>query len=77
MIDPILDYGDVVILIYYANNEIEMIGITNIGWISPNGKLDTTDKRFEISAICDVISKYVDAEVLNDVSDYFPRHSEE
>lgn len=73
MIDPILDYGDVVILIYYANNEIEMIGITNIGWISPDGKLYTTDKRFEISAICDVISKYVDAEVLNDVSDYFPK----
>ena len=73
MIDPILDYGDVVILIYYTNNEIEMIGITNIGWISPNGELDTTDKRFEISAICDVISKYVDPEVLNNVSDYFPK----
>ena len=73
MIDPILDYGDVVILIYYANNEIEMIGITNIGWISLDGKLHTTDKRFDISAICDVIAKYVDAEVLNDVSDYFPK----
>lgn len=72
MIDPILDYGDVVILIHYADNEIEMIGITNIGWISPDGKLHTTDKHFEITAICDVISKYVDADVLDDVSDYFP-----
>jgi hypothetical protein len=71
MFDPILDYGDIVILIHYDNNEMEMIGITNIGWISHDGELTTTDKKFDISEICDVIAKYVDADILRDASAYF------
>lgn len=72
-LDPILSYGDVVIFISYFDGESEMIGITNIGWLSADGKLHTTNSRFAIKEICAVIAKYVDAEALADASEYFTK----
>lgn len=69
--DPILTYGDVVICIRYLDGETEVIGITNIGFVSPDGKWSTSRKRFEIKAICAEISKFVDPKILAEVSDYF------
>lgn len=70
-LDPILSYGDVVICITYYNGEREVLGITNIGSISPEGNWTTTRKYFNIEDICDVIGKFADTEVLSEVSDYF------
>lgn len=72
-LDPILSYGDIVIAISYLDGESEIIGITNIGWSTVGGKLHTTNNRFAIKDICAVISKYVDAEVLADSSEYFTK----
>lgn len=73
MLDPILSYGDVVIVISYFDGEAEIIGITNIGWSTADGKLHTTKNCFAIKDICAVIAKYVDAEVLADASEYFTK----
>ena len=70
-IDPLLSYGDVVICITYYNGEIEVIGITNIGYIDLDGNWITTRKYFNIKDICAVISKFVDTKVLSEISDYF------
>ena len=70
-LDPILDYGDIVIAITYSNEEVELIGIHNIGWISPDGELTTSLFYFEIKEICAIISQYADAKLLAKHSEYF------
>ena len=70
-LDPILSYGDVVICITYFNGEREILGITNIGFISPDGTWTTTRKYFNIKDICDIMGKFADAEMLSEASDYF------
>lgn len=69
--DTLLSYGDVVIFISYLDGEAEIIGITNIGWVTTGGTLVTTNHWFDIEDICAVIAKYVDAETLANVSGYF------
>ena len=68
LFDPILDYGPLVITITYKDGEIEMIGLYNIGLISPDGSLDTTSHRFDVSDICTVVAKYADSEILGKYS---------
>ena len=63
------DYGDVVICITYYDGEKEVIGITNIGYISPDGKWHLTKEYFDIEDIRGVINKYVDPEILSEISD--------
>lgn len=70
-LDPILSYGDVVICISYQNGEVEMIGIYNIGFFTAEGELKTTKKWFEIEDMRCLIAKYVDMEVLEEVSEEF------
>ena len=62
-------YGDVVICITYYDGETEVIGITNIGYISPDGKWHLTKEWFDIEDIRSVINKYVDPEILSEISD--------
>ena len=62
-------YGDVVICITYYDGETEVIGITNIGYISPDGKWHLTKEYFDIEDIRSVINKYVDPEILSEISD--------
>jgi hypothetical protein len=70
-LDPILSYGDVVICITYLNGEIEIIGIYNIGWITPAGDLNTTLYYFDIQDIRSLIAQYVDSDILAEVSEEF------
>lgn len=70
-LDPILDYGDILIAITYCNGEVELIGVTNIGWISPDGDLTTSTYCFGIEEICAIISQYADAKLLAHHSEYF------
>ena len=68
-LDTPRNYGDVVICITYYDGEKEVIGITNIGYISPDGKWHLTKEYFDIEDIRGVINKYVDPEILSEISD--------
>lgn len=68
---PILRYGDVIILITYQSGEAEMIGILRVSWFSAEGKEIRTGYFFNIKDICAVIAKYVDPQVLKEVSSFF------
>ena len=41
------DYGQAVICIHYLDGEIEIIGICNTGWITPEGKKTTSLYSFD------------------------------
>ena len=62
-------YGDVVICITYYDGETEVIGITNIGYISPDGKWHLTKEYFDIEDIRGVINKYIVPEMSSEASD--------
>ena len=68
-LDTPRNYGDVVICITYYDGETEVIGITNIGYISPDGKWHLTKEYFDIEDIRGVINKYIDPEILSEISD--------
>ena len=70
-LDTILSYGDIIISIAYLDGEVEVIGLYNIGWISPGGKLNTTRFYFDIEEIRNIIARYVDPGILSDVSNEF------
>lgn len=52
-------YGDAVIGIYYLNGEIELIGITNIGWITPDGERNLTRYSFDWNEMRELILSLV------------------
>ena len=64
------EYGVVMVTITYKNNEIELIGLTNIGWISPDGVRCLSSYFFDHRDMCSLILKYVDAKLLPDLSEY-------
>ena len=68
-LDTPRNYGDVVICITYYDGEKEVIGITNIGYISPDGKWHLTKEWFDIKDIYGVINKYIVPEILSEISD--------
>ena len=53
------EYGEKIICIHYANNEIEVIGETNIGWISQSGQWHLTRYSYEWGAISTLIAQYM------------------
>lgn len=61
------DYGPLVITLTYADEEIELIGLTNIGWITPDGKRWLSDFYFEEREVYDLICKFVDLSLLPDI----------
>lgn len=64
------DYGDLLICITYSNKEVEVIGLTNIGWIRPDGGWRQTNYLFHAQDILSVLDDYVDTQTLKDVSDW-------
>ena len=68
-LDTPRNYGDVVICITYYDGEKEVIGITNIGYISPDGKWHLTKEYFDIEDIRGVINKYIVPEMSSEASD--------
>lgn len=56
------DYGIVLFCIYYADGEIEVIGESNIGWISSDGTWNLTDYTFDYAEMKKVIQHYVPEE---------------
>ena len=69
-IDFPVSYGEVVISITYFDSEIELIGLTNIGWIKSNGVHCLSRYFFDRRDVCNLILKYVDAELLPDLSEH-------
>lgn len=58
------EYGQAVICIYYLNGEIEIIGITNIGWITPDGKRAMSQYSFDWVEMQELILSLVDEDDL-------------
>ena len=52
-------YGDAVIAIYYQNGEIELMGVTNIGWITPDGERKLTRYSFDWDEMRELILSLV------------------
>lgn len=67
------EYGPIQVCIIYSDGEVEIIGFTNIGYISSKGIKYLTpyciDEPKELYAI---ICEYVDTELLPDISEYYP-----
>ena len=64
VIDPILDYGDIIACITYSDGEVEVIGPYNIGYIAPNGELATTTYNFDKLEIRSLFLKFIDADII-------------
>ena len=63
------DYGDVVICITYYDGEREIIGITNIGYILPNGEWYSTKEYFNWGEIRGLVNKFLVLEMSSEASD--------
>jgi hypothetical protein len=61
------EYGQLMICLTYTNNEVELIGISNIGWIDPDGNKHLTDYHFVERELFDLIVEYVNPELMPDV----------
>lgn len=71
VVDPILTYGDVIICITYLNGEKEILGIYNIGWVTPSGEWNLTPFYFDIVAVRNLLLDYVDVSILEPISEEF------
>lgn len=58
------EYGQAVICIHYLNGEVEIIGITNIGWITPDGKRAMSRYSFDWEEMQELILSLVDEDDL-------------
>ena len=56
------DYGSILFCIYYNDREIEVIGQTNIGWISTDGTWHLTKNTFDWAEMKALIQRYVPEE---------------
>ena len=68
----IRDYGTLIIYITYADGEIEMIGLHNIGFVNTEGREGLTHYYFDAKSLYDLIVKYVDPALLPDVGKEYP-----
>lgn len=67
------EYGPIMVCITYYDGEIEMIGFTNIGFISPNGVRGMIPYFIgNCRELYDLICDYVDPELLPDLSEEYP-----
>ena len=58
------DYGEIVICIHYSDGVIDVVGLTNIGWITPEGEWHLTKYTFEWTEMRDLVERYVPTEYL-------------
>jgi hypothetical protein len=66
------NYGLMMICITYTDTEIEMIGLSNIGFVDAEGRKGLTHYFFDAKSLYDLIVKYVDPALLPDVSKEYP-----
>ena len=66
------NYGLLMICITYTDTEIEMIGLSNIGFVDTKGREGLTNYFFDDKSLYDLIVKYVDPALLPDVSKEYP-----
>lgn len=66
------NYGVLMICITYADAEIEMIGLSNIGFVDTEGREGLTNYFFDAKSLYDLIVKYVDPALLPDVNKEYP-----
>lgn len=66
------DYGSLIIYITYADSEVEMIGLHNIGFVNAEGREGLTHYYFDAKRLYDLIVKYVDPALLPDVGKDYP-----
>lgn len=64
--------GLLAICITYGNGDMELIGLSNIYFITSDGKKDYTSYHFESRELYDLIAKYVDPELLPDMRSQYP-----
>ena len=69
--DGTMDYGEVVIYVTYADQTAEVIGLHNVAKVDKDGDWHIGVEYFNAQQLCDVITKYVDAELLPDLSKYY------
>jgi len=65
-------YGLLIICLVYADGEIEKIGLTNIGYITSDGREELTHYLYDAKELFDLLAKYVDSEILSDLRDEYP-----
>lgn len=70
-LDSPRDYGSIIICIRYLDGEIEIIGTSNNGWITPEGDWDLAMTVFRFPDLREVLLKYADAETLAAISPAF------
>lgn len=58
------EYGEIIICIYYSDGEVDVIGLTNIGWITPEGEWHLTIYTFDWAEMRDLVERYVPTEYL-------------
>ena len=66
-------YGPLMITLTYTDGEIELIGTHNIGWITPDGVQCQSNYYFDEKEVYDLICRFVDPEMLPDLSEEYPR----
>ena len=68
--DHTQDYGEIVVYISYKNQTAEVIGLCNVAQVDKNGKWHIGIEYFDASQLCSLIMKYVNADLLPDLSKY-------
>ena len=69
--DHTTSYGTVVIYISYKDGNAEVIGDRNVAQVDADGDWSIGNEYFDTEQFLALITKYVDAELLPDLSEYY------
>ena len=64
-------YGEIVVYITYKDQTAEVIGLRNVAQVDKDGEWWIGIEYFDAAQLCTLIMKYVDADLLPDLSKYF------
>ena len=65
------EFGQIVICIHYLNQEIEVIGTENNGWVDANGDWHLEQTHIRFPDLRPLLEKYVDSKVLASIMSDF------
>ena len=65
------DFGEIVIYITYKDQTAEVIGLWNVAQVDKDGEWWLGVEYFDAAQLCTLIMKYVDGDLLPDLSKYF------
>ena len=65
------DFGEIVIYITYKDQTAEVIGLWNVAQVDKEGEWWLGVEYFDAAQLCTLIMKYVDEDLLPDLSKYF------